>query len=179
MAALSQVRNRFVIVVLLFLVIDVVAVAFLLSPWGRSPDQRADEYNRARNERIQKAHDIQPLTDMPVKLKRADKDSDDFLRTRLPDQSSQISNELGKLAASNHVKLDQAIYDTHETDLPGVQRLSVKASLTADYLNLMRFINAVEREKMLMVIDSVKLNESQGGDVRVELVMDTFKKAGS
>jgi Tfp pilus assembly protein PilO len=179
MAALSQVRDRFVIVVLLFLVIDVAAVAFLLSPWGRSPDQRADEYNRARNERIQKAHDIQPLTGMPEKLKRSNKDSGDILRTRLPDQSSQISNELGKLAAANHVKLEQAVYDTQETDLPGVQRLLVKASLTADYLNLMRFINALEREKMLMVIDSVKLNESQGGEVRVDLGLEAFKKAGS
>ena len=64
-------------------------------------------------------------------------------------------------------------------ELPGVERLLVKASLSADYLNLVRFINALEREKMLMVIDSVKLNESQGGDVRVDLVMEAFRKAGS
>ncbi len=57
-----------------------------------------------------------------------------------------------------------------------MQRLFVKASLTADYLNLMRFINALEREKMLMVIDSVKLNEAQGGDVKVDLAIEAFKK---
>ena len=179
MASLSHVRKRFVMVVMVFLVIDVAAVAFLLSPWGRSPVQRIDEYNRARNERNQKAHDIQPLTGMEEKLKRADKDSDAFLETRLPAQGSQISNEIGKLAAANHVKLDQATYDTQDAELPGVQRIAVKASLTADYLNLMRFINALEREKMLMVIDSVKLNESQGGEVKVDLLVEAYKKAGA
>jgi len=68
MAPVSQVRNRFVVVVLIFLVIDVAAVAFLLSPWGRAPEQRIDEYNRARNERNQKEHDVQPLTGLPEKL---------------------------------------------------------------------------------------------------------------
>ena len=174
--ALNQVRNRFVFAVLVFLVIDIAAVAFLLSPWGRSPDQRADEYEKARNTRNQKAHDIQPLTGMPEKLKRAEKDSGTLLETRLPEQSSQISNQIGKLASANHVTLEQATYETQDTELPGVQRLLVKASLTADYVNLMRFINALEREKMLMVIDSVKLNEAQGGDVKVDLAMEAFKK---
>jgi hypothetical protein len=60
-----------------------------------------------------------------------------------------------------------------------VERLLVKASLSADYLNLVRFINALEREKMFMVIDSVKLNEQQGGAVKVDLLLEAFKKTGS
>jgi Tfp pilus assembly protein PilO len=179
MASLDQVRGRFVAAILFLLVLDVATFAFLLSPWGRSPEQRVDEYNRARTEWHQKMRDIQPLTGMPEKLKRAEKDADVLLRSRLPEQSSQISNEIGKLAAANHVKLEQATYEAKETELPGVERLLVKASLSADYLNLVKFINALEREKMLMVIDSLKLNEQQGGSVKVDLMLEAFKKSGS
>ena len=179
MASLDQVRSRFVAVILFLLVLDIAAFAFLLSPWGRSPGERADEYNRARTEWHQKARDIQPLTGMPEKLKRAEQDSDTLLRSRLPEQNSQISNEIGKLASANHVKLEQATYEAKDADLPGVERVLVKASLSADYLNLVRFINALEREKMLMVIDSLKLNEKQGGLVKVDLALEAFKKSGS
>jgi Tfp pilus assembly protein PilO len=179
MAGLDQVRSRFVIVILFLLLIDVAAFAFLLSPWGRSPAQRQDDYNRGRAEWHQKMRDSQPLVGMPEKLRKAEKDADALLRSRLPEQSSQISNEIGKLASANHVKLDQAAYETKDSELPGVERLQVKASLSADYLNLVRFINALEREKMLMVIDSLKLNEQQGGSVKVDLVLEAFKKSGS
>lgn len=179
MAPLDRVRRRFVTAIVVLLVVDIAAFAFLLSPWGRSPAQRADEYTRARAERQQKMRDAQPLTGMPQKLKRAETDADVLLRSRLPEQSSQVSNEIGKLASANHVKLAQATYETKDSELPGVERLLVKASLSADYLNLVRFINALEREKMLMVIDSLKLNEQQGGGVKVDLVMEAFKKSGS
>jgi Tfp pilus assembly protein PilO len=179
MASVDQVRRRFVAAIVVLLVVDVAAFAFLFSPWGRSPVQRQDEYNHARAEWHQKLRDSQPLVGMPEKLKRAEKDADTLLRSRLPEQSSQVSNEIGKLATANHVKLEQATYETKDADLPGVERLLVKASLSADYLNLVRFINALEREKMLMVIDSVKLGEQQGGGVKVDLALEAFKKAGS
>jgi Tfp pilus assembly protein PilO len=179
MASHNQVRRRFVIAIVILLAIDIASVVFLFSPWGRPPEQRIDDYNRARTERTRKAHDAQPLTGMSEKLQRAEKDSDALLRSRLPEQSSQISNEIGKLASANHVKLEQAAYETKDTELPGVERLQVKASLSADYLNLIQFINALEREKMLMVIDSLKLNEQQGGTVKVDLEMEAFKKSGS
>jgi type II secretion system (T2SS) protein M len=179
MAAADQVRTRFVAAVVVLLVLDIATFAFLMSPWGRSPAQRVDEYNRARIEWHQKVRDNQPLTGMPEKLRRAEKDSDVLLRSRLPEQGSQISNEFGKLASANHVKLEQATYEAKDAELPGVERLLVKATLSADYLNLVKFINALEREKMLMVIDSLKLNEQQGGLVKVELVLEAFKKSGS
>lgn len=179
MASVDQVRGRFVAAILFLLVVDLAAFAFLLSPWGRSPAQRQDEYNRARAEWHQKMRDVQPLVGMPEKLKRAEKDADTLLHSRLPEQSSQVSNEIGKLAAANHVKLEQATYESKDAALPGVERLLVKASLSADYLNLVRFINALEREKMFMVIDSVKLNEQQGGAVKVDLLLEAFKKTGS
>ena len=55
----------------------------------------------------------------------------------------------------------------------------MKASLSADYLQLVKFINAIERSKTLMLLDSIKLSEEQGGTVKVDMVMESFTKAGS
>jgi Tfp pilus assembly protein PilO len=179
MASLNQARNRFFIALIVLLVVDAAALGFLFTPWGRPPEQREAEYNRLRAEWQQKRRESQPLVGMPEKLQRANKDADALLTGRVADQSSQISNELGKLAAEDHVMLERAQYETKDAELPGIERIVVKASLSADYLQLMKFINALERSKLLTVLDSIKLNEQQGGIVRVEMVIESYAKAGS
>jgi len=179
MAALNPARNRFLAAIIVFLVVDAAALGFLFTPWGRPPEQREADYNRLRSEWQQKRRESQPLVGMPEKLHRASKDADALLQGRIADQSSEVSNELGKLAAADHVKLERAQYETKDAELQGVQRIVVKASLSADYLQLMKFINALERSKLLMVLDSIKLNEQQGGAVRVDMVLESYAKAGS
>lgn len=179
MASANPVRNRFMVAAVLLLVVDAAALAFLFTAWGRPPEQREAEYNRLRSEWQQKRREVQPLIGMPQKLERANKDADVILKGRVADQSSQVSNEIGKLAAADHVKLERAQYETKDTSLPGIEQIVVRASLSADYLQLVKFINAIERSKMLMVLDSVKLNEQQGGGVKVDLVMESYSKAGS
>ena len=179
MAPLNQARNRFLVAIIVLLVVDAAAIGFLFTPWGRPPEQREGEYNRLRADWQQKRRESQPLVGMPEKLQRASKDADALLKGRVADQSSQISNELGKLAAADHVKLERAQYETKDADLPGIERIVISASLSADYLQLMKFINALERSKLLMVLDSIKLNEQQGGTVRVDMVMESYAKAGS
>src|SRR3954447_10630996 len=174
MASPNQTRNRFVVWIVLLLVVDAAALGFLFSSWGRPPEQREAEYNRLRGEWQQKRRDTQPFVGMPEKLQRASKDADAIFKGRIADQSSEISNEIGKLAAADHVKLERAQYETKDTELPGIERVVINASLSADYLQLVKFINAIERSKMLMLLDSVKLNEEQGGGVRVDMVMESY-----
>ncbi|MFL6301202.1 MAG: hypothetical protein ACJ71N_11420 [Terriglobales bacterium] len=179
MAPVNHVRNRFMLATVLLLVVDAAALGFLFTPWGRSRDQRESEYNRLRTEWQQKRRDTQPLVGMPEKLQRANKDADALLKGRIADQTSEISNEIGKLAVANHVRLERAGYETKDTDLPGIQRIVISASLSADYLELVKFINAIERSKMLMLVDSVRLSEEQAGGVRIDLVMESFTKAAT
>jgi Tfp pilus assembly protein PilO len=179
MASLNQARNRFLAAIIVLLIVDAAALGFLFTPWGRPPEQREAEYNRLRAEWQQKRRESQPLVGMPEKLRRASKDADAVLKGRVADQSSGVSDELGKLAAADHVKLEHATYETKDAELPGIQRIVIKASLSADYLQLMKFINGLERSKLLIVLDSVKLNEQQGGAVGVDMVMESYAKAGS
>ena len=175
----NEMRNRFLVGIVLLLAIAAAALGFLFTPWGRAPEQREAEYNKLRTEWQQKRRDSQPLVGMPEKIQRANKDADTLLKERIADQSSEISNQIGKLAAADHVKLERAHYETKDTDLPGVQQVLVSASLSADYLQLVKFINALERSKMLMILDSIKLNEQQGGSVRVDMVIESYTTSGS
>src|SRR5947209_19710386 len=104
MASANPVRNRFMVVAVLLLVVDAAALGFLFTPWGRPPEQREADYNRLRSEWQQKRRDSQPLVGMSEKLQRANKDADAVFKGRIADQSSEISNEIGKLAADDHVK---------------------------------------------------------------------------
>jgi hypothetical protein len=92
------------IAAVLLLVLDAAALAFLFTPWGRPPEQREAEYNRLRSEWQQKRREAQPLIGMPQKLERANKDAEIILKGRVADQSSQVSNEIGKLAAADNVR---------------------------------------------------------------------------
>ena len=175
----NEMRNRFMVGIVLLLTLSAAALAFLFTPWGRAPEEREAEYNKPRTEWQQKRRDTQPLVGMPEKIQRANKDADALLKERIADQSSEISNQIGKLAAADHVKLEHAQYETKDTDLPGVQQVLVSASLSADYLQLVKFINALERSKVLMILDSIKLNEQQGGSVRVDMVIESYTKSGS
>ena len=47
----------------------------------------------------------------------------------------------------------------------------------ADYLQLVRFINALERDPVFFIIDSVELGGEQGGVVKLQLKLETYQKA--
>jgi len=59
-------------------------------------------------------------------------------------------------------------------ETPGATRIGIDAQLAGDYVNEMKFINALERSKLLFVVNSVDLGEAQGGNVRLELRFETY-----
>ena len=52
--------------------------------------------------------------------------------------------------------------------------IDLTLDMTGNYDSEIRFINALERSKMLLVIASVNLAESQGGSIRLSLKMQTY-----
>jgi hypothetical protein len=52
--------------------------------------------------------------------------------------------------------------------------INLTLDMTGNYDSEIRFINALERSKMLLVIGSVNLAESQGGFIRLNLKMQTY-----
>ena len=56
------------------------------------------------------------------------------------------------------------------------------ADLRGQYVNLVRFMNAVERDKLFFIIDSVGLTGQRGqaaGEVRLDMKLDTYLRTQS
>jgi len=80
------------------------------------------------------------------------------------------------VASANRVRISQGKYDVDDTDIEGLQKVRIEASLDGDYVETVKFINALERDKMFFIIDSVTLGEQQAGKVRLNMRLETYLK---
>jgi len=174
MANLRNARKRFTTVVIILAVLDVAAIAFLLSPLGRSRSVREAEWADARRELQLKKADAVPLRGMDKKLDLARQEIADFYKDRFPAQYSAVSSELGKVAGETGVRVSQISYDPKPAEVPNLQQVVINANLDGDYLQVVKFINALERDKMFFMVDSLTLAQEQGGMVRLQVKLETY-----
>jgi Tfp pilus assembly protein PilO len=178
MAGLAQSRRTLLVVLGALLLLDAAAAAFLLSPWGRSRTAREQEYNTVRAQLQTTMNEVRPLRGMDGKIERARKDTAEFYAQRLPAESSAVSAELGRLAKENSVQISQVKYEFKDAGVPDLRQVKIAAKLNGDYVKEVKFINALERDKMFFILDGVALGQAQGGSVRLDLNMETYMKAG-
>ena len=55
----------------------------------------------------------------------------------------------------------------------------IEADLAGDYLQLVRFINTLERSKMFFDVDSVDLAGENTGQVKLEIVIHSYLRSGA
>ncbi|MCI0349867.1 MAG: hypothetical protein L0Z53_10620 [Acidobacteriales bacterium] len=166
-------RQRMMVAIGVLLVCAAAAVVYLFT--NPSSIDREQAYVNAQNQLQLKQKEVQPLRGMEDKLKIAEKEIDAFYRQRLPDKSSEIAAELGRLAARNGVRISQAKYARKEAGIAGLTRVEIDANLEGDYLRAVKFINALERDKTFFILNSVDLGEQQqGGFVRLGLKLETL-----
>lgn len=127
-----------------------------------------------------KAEDLQvaPMRGMDQKLADANSQADKFYQDRLPAEYSTIAAELGKLQKDTGVRQTRVTYTPHAAS-GGVTEIRMEASLMGDYQPLMKFINAMERDKLFFVIRGVTLTGTQGGIVNLRLRMNTYLRPGT
>ena len=75
--------------------------------------------------------------------------------------------------------MNSAHYLELESDLPGLIHVRVDANISGDYVAAVKFINAVERDKMFFIVDQVNLGEQQGGTVRLAVGVETYMKGAA
>jgi len=176
MATLRETRRNIGIALVVMLVLDATALALLLSPLGGSRGARQAERDRLRAERQAKAAVALPLAGIDQKLNDAQREIADFYQHRLPGRYSQISTQLGGLASHNRVQIFSVHYEPKESEVPDLERVGIEASLAGDYVQVVKFINALERDKMFFIVQSISLGEQQGGAVRLQLKLETYLK---
>ena len=179
MPDLGNTKRKLVITIVSLVVVDLVAVGLLLSPIIGSERSRLGEMDRLWKELQVKTRQVEPLRAMDKKVVLAQKQVDEFYQQRLTSQDSTISTELGKVAAQSGVKITEVKYKAKDPESVGLRPMEIEANLSGDYLQLVRFINALERDQLFFIIDSVELGGEQGGVVKLQMKMQTFLKANA
>jgi len=177
MPNLKPIRKRMITAMSALGVLDLVLVGFLFSPWALRPGVREQSLQQAESEFGSKQKEVGPLLGMDKKLNTAQKELAAFYQNRLPQRNSAIVAELGKLAVQNGVQLAGAKYEQKPAPLGGLTQMKIDAGLEGEYVNTVKFINAVERDRMFFILDKVELNSQQGGSVQLRLQLETYIKS--
>lgn len=170
-------RRRLHIIAALLILVNVIAASMLVYSLMRSGQSRQSEFAALRVQVQRQKMIVVPPNTVQQRVEEARKQIDDFYRSRVPGQFSDVYDRLGKVAAQNRVKLANIRYNEGESDIPGLHRINIQASLGGDYAQVLKFINALERDKMFFIIDSVSLGEQQGGAVRLEIALEAYLRS--
>ena len=176
MSDLNQTRHKLKIAFAALGLLDVAAVAVMFSPLVGSEQDRREQMNALWKDLQLKTRQVEPLRGFDKKIVVARQQIDDFYKTRLPERDSAISEALGRVASQNGVKIGNIRYELKDAESVDLRPVLVEANLSGGYLQLVRFINALEREQLFFIVDSVELGGAQGGEVKLQMKLDTYLK---
>lgn len=183
MADLTSTRRHIVVAIAIMGIIDAVALVYLLLPLRAGAAQPAQVQRKAEEEYRQLSQQTVPLRGIDQKLVRAGKDDASFIDRRLPSRYSDVVEQLGRVAEQNHIRITSIAYKTDPGPLSGMQDLEMHAGLAGSYVNVVKFMNSLERDKMFFIIDAIGLSgqnprDGQGsGEVRLDMKLDTYLRA--
>ena len=183
MRNVAQAQRRLVAVIVGLAIIDVVALALLLSPAIHSSKASQAELQSvaaATGGQTRAGHSGARHGQETGGGEGADHQT--FMPSDFASRYSEISETLAKAANESHVQLTNITYTpvkpTADEAKTLVDRKLTEINLTLDmtgnYDSEIKFINALERSKLLLVLESVNLAESQGGSIRLSLRMQTY-----
>jgi len=175
MPDLRKMRDRAKFAVAALVLADVAAVAMLMTPLAGSADQRQQELQQSWLQL--KSRESAPWRGLDKKIPVAQRQIEDFYHDRFPAEDSSIAADLGKLAAQTGVRMSAERYTHKDSDVEGLQRVEIEADLSGNYLQLVRFINALERNRLFFIVDSLELGSEQNGVVKLQIKVETYLRA--
>lgn len=176
MANLQSSRRKLKIVIAVMIIADIAAAAVLFSPLAGSQASRRQLINQLTFDLAVKTRGVEPLRGMDKKVDVAKQQIGQFYKDRFAERDSDIAVELGKLAQENGVRILQARYKQEDPESSGVVPVEIEGDFSADYLHLVRFINALERSKLFYMVDSISLVGETTGPVRLDVKLHSYLK---
>lgn len=179
MPDLRKTRKQLQTAIAIMVGVDLLAAIVYFSPLVGSAETRRQQLNDLQTELNTKTRQVAPLKDLPHKVDIASQQIADFYKKRLPSTNSQILTEIGKLTSANGVRIDQGKYKEGDLQLGGLEPIEMEYDLEGSYTELAKFINALERDDMFFIINSVSLGGEPKGSVRLSVKLETYLKAAS
>jgi Tfp pilus assembly protein PilO len=178
---LEKTRKQFTTILAILGGLNLLLIIYLLLP-GSSPAARAAQEESLREQKQALTREVTPLIGIDQKLAQTRVDVKRFYQDKVPGQFSQISQHLEKLMKDAGVSTNGVRYgqdrngSTEKNELPDVQRVNVETTVTGEYEKVARFINAMEQDKFVFIIDQISLNSQEGGVVSLQIKAETFLK---
>ncbi len=176
MPDLRNTRRKLTIAFAIMGAVDLLAIAVLVSPLAGSQLARRQQLGQLEKELQLKTRQVQPLVGFDGKIKVAREEIAKFYKERLSDRDSAISESLGRVAKETGVTIGHIGYSMKDPESVGLQPIEIDASLSGNYLQLVRFINTLERDQLFFIVDSVQLGGEQNGVVRLQMKLETYLK---
>jgi Tfp pilus assembly protein PilO len=180
---LAKKKNQFTLILSVIGVVDLLLLVYLLLP-GSSPSARAAQEESLRQQKKTLAAEVTPLIGIDKKLAQTRVDVKKFYEQKVPSQFSEISQHLEKLmqeagvTAKGGIRYSQerSTNDKDKADLPDVQRIGVDTTVTGEYSKVAKFINAMEQDRFVFIINQVALTSVENGVVSLQIKFETFLK---
>ncbi len=177
MPDLRKTRKNIQIALGVLIGVDVVAATVFFSPLVGSTESRRLQLNELWSELQTKTRLVEPLADLPKKVNIAREQITDFYKKRFPTQDSEIAVQIGKLALASGVTIDSIKYKAGEDEIGQLEPVELEADLSGNYVSLAKFINALERDDTLFVINGIELGGEQTGPIKLQMKLETYLKA--
>lgn len=172
MRNLQKTRRNFIVVLAVLLAID---IGLAVYRWWPGANLHAEE-QQLRQQYLVTERQVSPLRGIDKKLEDTRASLKTFYDQRVLGRWSQISNELNRLARENGVSLQAIKYKGDDSGLPNLQTVTIETGIAGDYLKIVHFISALERDKLLFVINLINLRGQTGGTVELQISFETFLK---
>jgi Tfp pilus assembly protein PilO len=172
-------RRNLKIAIGAMLAADVLAVAVLFSPLVGSAESRKLQIYELKAELTKKTREVEPLRGMDKKILLAKEQIGGFYKDRFAANDSEMTDELGKLAFENGIRMQAVTYKEEGAEESGVVPVAIGGSFSGDYLQLVRFINTLERSKMFITVDGVDLAGQGTGTVGLQISMHSYLRSGA
>lgn len=180
MGDLQKIQKQFTAVAA---ILSVTALALLMYLFWPGSGRRAQDEETAslEHQRIELTNEVNLQKSSNPEKTRSDLK---VLYTDLPSRYSQISQRMAKLfqeaGVSPSASIKYSIEQPDKTDLPDVQRIKIETTVTSDYAKVARFINAVEQDPLLFVIEKISLSgQPEGNAVSLQITFETYLKGAA
>ena len=163
-------------VVALVLIGDVALIAanYQLSA---SPEATADQVRMLRRRRDMMAADVRRAAEIRKSLPDVEVQSAKFYEKDLRPAGagySSVLQDLGALAHESGLEITSTHFREKGIEKRGVDEISISITTTGAYPSLVSFINGLERSGGFYLLDSLSLDSSSEGKLRLNLELRTY-----
>ncbi|HEX4605284.1 MAG TPA: hypothetical protein VH724_14885 [Candidatus Angelobacter sp.] len=181
MGNLAKVKQQFMLALGVLGVVDLLLIVYLLLP-GSSVSSRQAQEQSLQEQETALSREVKPLIGLDKQLAQTRVDVKKFYEQKIPSEFSQISLHLEKLKQEAGVTTQGIHYaeerntQNEKNNLPGVQRINIDTTVTGEYAKVAKFINAMEQDKLVFVIDQISLTSQESGVISLQIKFQTFLK---